>query len=115
MGRFPWVDVQLLKCESPIERRLYNRLWVEGFRMRTQEPCGRYRIDIAIPKYMIAIECDGEEWHSSPDQKEKDRRKDRFLRQNGWTVVRFKGKRIVNRLESCVERVHKEIAKKKQW
>jgi very-short-patch-repair endonuclease len=114
MGRFPWVDVQLLKCESYIERKLYNRLWVEGYKMRTQEPCGRYKIDIVIPKYKIAIECDGEEWHSSPKQKEHDRRKDRFLRKNGWTVIRFTGKRIVNRLESCVERVNNEIAKKKR-
>lgn len=113
MGRFPWVDVQLQKCESPIERRLYNRLWVEGFKMRTQEPCGRYKIDIAIPKYMIAIECDGHEWHSTPTQKEHDRKKDRFLRKSGWTVIRFTGKRIVNRLDSCVERVYKEIEKKR--
>lgn len=113
MGRAPWVDVQLLKCESYIERRLYNRLWVEGYKMRTQEPCGRYRIDIAIPKYRIAIECDGKEWHSSIKQKEHDRKKDRFLRKHGWTVIRFSGKRINQRLETCVQRVQLEIQKKK--
>jgi very-short-patch-repair endonuclease len=113
-GRFPWVDVQLLKCESFIERRLYNRLWLEGYKMRTQEPCGRYRIDIAIPKYRIAIECDGQEWHSAPEQKAHDRKKDRFLRKHGWTVIRFSGKRIVRRLESCVDRVNTEVSKKRK-
>lgn len=113
MGRFPWVDVQLLRCESPIERRMYNRLWMEGYKMRTQEPCGRYRMDIVIPKYGIAIECDGEEWHSSPEQKVYDRRRDRFLRKHGWTVLRFSGKQINGKLEKCIERINRKVKEKR--
>ena len=47
------------KCESPIERMVYDALEARGEYVRTQVPCGRYSIDIALPVYHLAIECDG--------------------------------------------------------
>jgi very-short-patch-repair endonuclease len=88
------IDRERLKCESPIERRLYDALQILGYYVQTQVPCGKYRIDLALPTYKIAIECDGKAYHSTPEQKTHDRRKDAYLRKNGWRVLRFSGRMI---------------------
>lgn len=55
-----------LKCESPIERRVYIRLLNNQLYPIPQYRVGRYRIDLAFPYQMVAIECDGRAYHSSP-------------------------------------------------
>ncbi|WP_245210685.1 hypothetical protein [Priestia aryabhattai] len=45
------------KLASPIERRLYNALVLNGYCVQAQVKCGPYRIDLVIGK--LAIECDG--------------------------------------------------------
>ena len=62
-----------------------------------------YRLDHAIfcRSGKLAIECDSEKWHSLPRQKKKDRRRDRYLRKNGWKVLHFSGKAISNNPAGC--------------
>lgn len=102
------LDYDKYKCESPIERRLYDVLNARGEYVRTQVPCGKYRIDIALPVYHIAIECDGKQYHSTPSQKAHDRRKNAYLKANGWKVLRFPGSRINKDLKGVIKRIEKE-------
>ena len=69
----------------------------------------RYRLDFAVfyPRKKIAIECDGTKSHSLPAQKLKDRAKDKFLRANGWQVLRFTEKEIVENIENCIAKIGK--------
>ena len=83
-----------IKTESPIEDILLRELKLLGFYPTTQFKVGNYRIDLAFPKHLLAIECDGKEWHSSQEQIERDQRKDKFLKENGWKVVRVGGSQI---------------------
>ena len=46
-----------------------------------------YRLDLAYPHARIAVEYDGEEFHSSEEAKERDQARRRWLRENGWTVI----------------------------
>lgn len=46
-----------------------------------------YRLDLAYPHARIAIEYDGEEFHSSPEARERDRARRLWLRAHGWTVI----------------------------
>ncbi|MCM3032819.1 endonuclease domain-containing protein [Niallia sp. MER 6] len=96
------------RCESPIERRLYDALVFNGYDVSTQVHCGSYRIDIALISYRLAIECDGKQWHSSPEQKAHDRRKNRYLQKNGWKVLRFSGRQINGQLPKVLTRIKKE-------
>ncbi|MFC7321953.1 endonuclease domain-containing protein [Halobacillus campisalis] len=100
------------KCESPIERRLYNGLVSYGLHPRTQYPEGKFRIDIAFPGLKLAIECDGKAFHSSAAQKAHDRKKDRYLRSKGWKVMRFSGSRIHRSLPSVVKKISEELTKR---
>ncbi|USK70205.1 endonuclease domain-containing protein [Peribacillus asahii] len=103
------IDYQRSKCESPIERRLYNALVNNGYNVRTQVPCGRYRIDLTLPAYHIAIECDGKAYHSTPAQKAHDRRKNAYLRKQGYKVLRFSGSRINGKLGDVIAKIDKEV------
>ncbi|MGD6879291.1 endonuclease domain-containing protein [Bacillus infantis] len=102
---------QRAKCESPIERRLFDALTARGYDVNAQVKCGPYCIDLALIAYKIAIECDGREFHSSPEAKKRDRRKDAYLRKNGWIVLRFTGKQINKELPKVLGRIEKELYK----
>lgn len=104
-------DQQYIKCESPIERKLYQALVFNGYAPQTQTPCGRYRIDITLPAQRIAIECDGKAYHSSTAQRAHDRKKDKYLKDNGWRVLRFSGTTfwrniggVIRHIEKCSDR-----------
>ena len=49
----------------------------------------RFRLDFASPEQMVAIEYDGWDWHSTRSAFDRDRRRDRLLQLDGWTVLRF--------------------------
>jgi very-short-patch-repair endonuclease len=106
-----YVTAQRLKCESPIERQLYNALVMNGYYVQTQVPCGKYRIDLALPSLKIAIEADGKAYHSTPAQKAHDRRKNAYLRENGWRVLRFSGRQINRELGPVLARIKVEATK----
>lgn len=57
-------------------------LWVQEYIL------GPYAIDLALPLEQIAIELDGEFWHSIPRVVANDKRKNTYLANRGWTVVR---------------------------
>ncbi len=97
------------KCESPIERRVYNGLVQHGLYPNPQFKVGRYRIDLAFPYQKIAIECDGKAFHSSPGEKRHDKKRDEYLRSEGWIVLRFSGRKINRDLPGVVNKIKENI------
>jgi len=73
----------------------------------------RYRLDFALfcGNGKIDVECDNEKWHSLPSQKIKDRKRDLYLREHGWTILRFEGKKIMNNPNYCIKVLKKAIRK----
>ncbi|MEI5877116.1 MULTISPECIES: DUF559 domain-containing protein [Bacillus cereus group] len=104
-----FIDLEYIKTESPIERVMYKLLSNNGFHPRAQVPCGKYRIDLVVLG-RIAIECDGKQWHSSPQQRAHDRKKDVFLRQNGYIVLRFSGRDIYRRQKYILKKIQDNIS-----
>lgn len=105
---------EIWKCESPIERRLYRGLINNHLYPIPQYKVGKYRIDLAFPHQLIAIECDGKAYHSTPKQKAQDKRKDRFLQESGWTVLRFSGSKIHRDLPGVIRKVAECVKKESQ-
>lgn len=62
-----------------------------------------YNIDFAIPELRIAIECDGDYFHSLPRNQRFDIRKQLFLTKHRWSWVRFSESLIKSNIEKCVE------------
>lgn len=46
-----------------------------------------FRLDLAYPGLKICVEYDGQEFHSSEEQRENDQRRRRWLREHGWIVI----------------------------
>lgn len=63
-----------------------------------------YLIDLADRDLKLAVEVDGI-CHHSPQRRAHDRRKDRILRQLGWTVLRFSNQAILDSASSVVEQI----------
>ncbi len=79
---------------------------------RTQYPIRRYRIDVALPEYRLAIECDGKAYHSSKKAKAHDRTRDAYLRSIGWKTLRFSRSAINGNMSKVRTRIESEIQKK---
>lgn len=77
-----------------------------------KNPKERYRLDFAVfcREGNIAIECDNLKAHSSKVQKQKDKAKNRFLRQHGWKVERLKEAKIILDLNFCIKKIENTIA-----
>lgn len=105
----------MTKCESPIEEMLMEALVKKGHQVYSQEPCGAYRIDLSIygKNRKVAIECDGEAYHSSREQLAHDRKKDFYLKKNKWIVLRFSGSEIYQNRDRCIQAVETHLMTKK--
>ena len=61
--------------------------------------------DLAWPVQRVAVYCDGWEHHAAPEQRAKDAERRAWLGQQGWTVLAFWGRQIVNDPSACVEQI----------
>ncbi len=77
--------------------------------------CDVAQPDIVFPKERLAVFADGDYWHSKEFKNgmawEKDRRQDKTLRENGWTVLRFWGSEINANPEQCIAKIVFEVNK----
>lgn len=86
-----------------------------------QFPLGRYRADFAFPQIKLAVECDGQAWHSHPDKKAADKMRDAELAKFGWTTVRFsevdlkeKENEVAKSVTALIYRLWKQAVEKQQ-
>ncbi len=68
-----------------------------------------WRLDLAYERFKVCVEYDGEEFHSSDEDKEHDRRRRTWLREHGWWVIvvdkrSFRGRPATRGSRSCVVR-----------
>lgn len=50
---------------------------------------GRFYADFYLPERNLIIECDGEYWHRSEKAKTRDLKKDQFLLESGYKILRL--------------------------
>lgn len=70
--------------------------WIEHGFVR-EYPVGRYNIDFAHPKFKVAIEGDGRNYHTDPMDVLHDETRDKALRHQGWYVQRFRYEELKNK------------------
>lgn len=69
-------------------------------------PGRRFRVDIAWVPTAIAIEVDGYQFHGRMlSGFHRDREKDRLLRLNGWTVMRFAARDISKDMAGVIDQI----------
>ena len=101
------------RYKTNIEQIMYDALAGAKIIFSFQHPVrGKYgyNLDFFLPEYNLAIECDGEHYHSSTKAKTHDRKRDWFLlRVRGIKTLRFKGKEIMGDIDSCLTKIKQEV------
>ena len=69
------------------------------------EKHARYRVDFLLKDARLIIELDGNQYHSTKEQLEKDAIRQRYLTRAGYSVIRFTGSEIVRNIQKCVSEV----------
>ncbi|MEU1675323.1 AAA domain-containing protein [Streptomyces roseifaciens] len=77
--------------ESLFEQHVYLHLKKRGYHVIPQYPAGSKRIDLVVvgARGRLAVECDGDRYHSAPEQIRHDQQRDRELQRVGWTFWRI--------------------------
>lgn len=86
------MEVQAKRTDSIFEKLVLQRLLAAHYRVATQRPVGAYRIDLVVEgkTRQLAVECDGEKWHTA-EQLQHDIDREAVLRRLGWKFVRIRG------------------------
>jgi very-short-patch-repair endonuclease len=72
-----------------------------------------YRLDFAYPAIKLAIEVHGYVWHSSADQLGHDLARQRQLTSQGWTVLAYTWRQIVDDPEAVaaeIAEIHRRLS-----
>jgi very-short-patch-repair endonuclease len=73
-----------------------------GLKFKRQKPVGRYIADFVCWERRLIIELDGGQ-HA--EQAAYDRRRDAWLRSQGYTVLRFWNNDVMQQLEGVLEQI----------
>jgi very-short-patch-repair endonuclease len=90
-----WKEVDDLLSDHEryyFQRLVANRIIDRGYRTRAEVEVGHYRIDLVIDgdRRSLAVECDGERWHTL-DNLSDDVARQMTLERLGWKFARIRG------------------------
>jgi hypothetical protein len=100
----PESGIELVVLDALIDAGLPTpvaQLWVDT-------PAGRFRLDLAWPDLLVAVEVDGRQ-HADPDAVVADARRDAALAALGWTVIRVRSWALASDLRVAIDRVRSVV------
>ena len=80
-----------------------------GYRFRKQHPVGRFSLDFACLSARLAIEIDGIS-HDMGDQPERDKARDAWLLEHGFTVLRIPASEVLKNINEAVDMISAKCA-----
>ncbi|TXR62161.1 endonuclease domain-containing protein [Bacillus sp. AR18-7] len=86
-------DAQRAKCSNKLEKKVYDALRFKGYYpiVQYKVPNKRFKLDFAFfsPKGLkIDVEIDGP-FHRTLEGIKRDRKRDKYMKINGWKVIRI--------------------------
>lgn len=99
----------LRKNPTDAERALWNglRFWqIGGHKFRRQQPIGDYIVDFVCLEKKIIIEVDGGQ-HA--EQEEYDGARDAWLRDKGYSVLRFWNNDVLHNLDGVKDSISQAL------
>ncbi|MFA5273547.1 MAG: endonuclease domain-containing protein [Candidatus Peribacter sp.] len=79
-----------------------------GIKFRRQVPIGPYIVDFLCVEKRFIIEIDGET-HAEPGAWARDKRREAFLRKQGFNVLRFEDWLVIEECDEVLEKIEKEL------
>ena len=103
-------NAQRLRREMTKEER---HLWYDffkavGIQANRQKPIGPYIVDFYIASAKIVVELDGSQ-HYEPAGQEHDDRRDRFLREQGLTILRYSNSDVNRNFRGVCEDIMRHL------
>jgi len=98
----------LRKNATDTEKYLWKYLkgnQLEGFKFCRQQPIGKYIVDFVNLERKIIIELDGGQHLNN----EKDKVRDEWLKEQGYSVLRFWDNDIFNNVEGILEIIREKL------
>src|SRR3546814_17799185 len=80
--------------DSEFEIQVCERLQALGYDVKRQIGASGFRVDLAISdpekpgRFLLGIECDGAQYHSSRSARDRDRLRQQVLEPHGWIIHR---------------------------
>ena len=96
--------------QTEAEQRLWYHLRAHRFmelKFKRQKPIGRYIVDFVCLEQQLIIELDGGQ---HVEQEAYDRQRDAWLRQQGYTVLRFWNNDVMQNLDGVLEQIHMALS-----
>jgi very-short-patch-repair endonuclease len=105
------IEEQGRRTESVLEKLVHGRLHTAGYRVHPQWPVGSYRIDLIVEgeTRRLAVECDGERWHTK-EQLHHDLERQAVLERLGWVFVRIRGSVFFRDADSAMAPVFAKLS-----
>ena len=81
--------------DSDFEAQVCERLQALGYDVKRQIGASGFRVDLAIVdpdkpgRFVLGIECDGAQYHSSRSARDRDRLRQQVLETHGWIIHRI--------------------------
>ena len=91
------------ELHSELEEKVDRENGVKRFTAIRQYNIGKYYADFYYPDFNIVLEVDGKKFHSQSIDFSHDRKRDQFMNENGYTVVRVSGSMIHKNVEGVLQ------------
>ncbi|HSL29253.1 MAG TPA: endonuclease domain-containing protein [Anaerolineales bacterium] len=96
--------IQLRKQSTLAESKLWSRIRNDqlGVNFRRQHAIGKYISDFCSPQAKLILELDGSQ---HLEQEEYDAERTRYLESQGYKVIRFWNRDVMNDIESVIRAI----------
>ena len=79
---------------------------MEGYKIRRQQPIGKYVVDFVCLKRRVIIEVDGGQ-HAI--ERDRDSERDEWFKEQGFKVLRFWNNEVLRNIDGVLEEIRKEL------
>jgi len=103
---------QLRKRQTEAEKKLWNQLRankLNGVKFRRQQPLGDYIVDFVTFERDLIVEVDGGQHLDN----EEDEKRDEWLSDQGFTVLRFWNNQVLNETVGVVRKIQEKLVELK--
>lgn len=102
--------------DSWFEIDVFTKIIDKGYKVIPQYKCGGHRIDLVVEhgQNRLAVECDGDAFHSSPEEIDSDIRRQRILERCGWQFWRVRGSDFYRDQDSALQSLWETLDRQSQ-
>jgi len=108
-GALSLTDIEMALYAKVEEAQKLGHLPLQFLWQQSPEPndpeTSRITADGMFPDIRLLVEADGKQWHSSPEDIQRDQERDSKLMSRGWSILRFTEEEIKYAIEEVIKKI----------